>query len=111
MTEFVDHVGASHAQMSAPPLCVEASEIMPILVTALGPAWSVHEEVDPDGDSSVVVLPAQLDRSEAFILYADGIHIVVAMIIDEQWTSTRRFQSLHEVVVALVAQASRLAPA
>jgi hypothetical protein len=111
MTEFVDHVGASDAQTSAPPLCVEASEIMPILVTALGPAWSVDEEVDPDGDSCVVVLPAQLDRSEAFILYADGIHIVVAMIIDEQWTSTRRFQSLHEVVVALVAQASRLAPA
>ena len=111
MSIVVDRVSyAACRQTGRPPPTPKLSALVPVLAAALGPAWSVTEEVDPDGEGSVVVLPTNLDRTEAFILYDDGIRMTMAVIIDEQWTDVRRFASPEEAVNAVVAHTSRLAP-
>jgi hypothetical protein len=56
------------------------------------------------------VLPADLDRPVAIILYDEGAHVAMAVVVDEQWTDFQRFASVQHLESAIVAQARRLAP-
>jgi hypothetical protein len=79
--------------------------VVATLSAALNPAWSVEREVDPAGDSSIIVLPACDDPAHsAFLLYEENGFVQVATISGETWTR-RAFPTCQRAVAAIVAAA------
>lgn len=111
MTEFVDRVNSAPRSLElGPQRSGEVSDIVPRLEKLLAPAWSIDIETDPHGEHSIVVLPVDLDRSLAIVLYDEGAYVAMAIVVDEQWTNVQRFTSTQDLERAVVAQARRSSP-
>jgi hypothetical protein len=73
---------------------------------ALGPAWTVDQEIDYAGDVSIIVLPANVeDEKPAFVLFEKNGCVHVATISADEWVSESSFFDAGEAAEMLISAA------
>ena len=82
-----------------------------VLAEALGPMWSVHCEVDCEGEVSIVVLPDDGDIGPAFLLYENGGQARVGTVSGDEWTSRESFSDIQAAITAIIVKAAFVATA
>lgn len=79
-------------------------DVVTVLAASLTCAWGVERMIDPSGEVSIIVLPADDDPGRSsFVLYEKDGLVEVATIAGETWRGSRQFQTCQRAVAAIVA--------
>jgi len=84
-------------------------EAIAALEAGLTQDWEVMEEVDPAGESSLIVMPASDDSTNpSFLFYVANGEARVATIRGDIWESERVFGNESQAVAAIIAASTRI---
>jgi len=111
MNHTIDPV-LPHASAALPwlPATDSNHDALDVLAGALGPMWSVHREIDCEGEASIVVLPDHDDIGPAFLLYETAGLARVGTVIGDEWASYESFSGIRAAVTAIIAKAVSATP-
>jgi hypothetical protein len=82
-----------------------------VLAATLGPVWSVHREVDYEGDVSTIVLPNDGYVAPAFALYEKDGLVRVATVDGDEWINDESFPGIYIAMTAIIAKTLSIAAA
>ncbi|HEY4041363.1 MAG TPA: hypothetical protein VGM32_05900 [Rhodopila sp.] len=79
-------------------------DVVAALTASLTPSWSAEREIDPSGETSVVVLSVSDNPAHpTFVLYEEEGLVQVATVVGDCWQSRRTFRTCQRAVAAIVA--------
>lgn len=101
-----------HAEVITEAIADAALSPLDVLSAAASGGWEVEQAIDPSGDVSIIVLPANDDPlMPTFMLYQERGRSRVAVIRSDVWESDKTFSSCRRAVAAIIAATSALAVA